>query len=111
MKYVLFVVFIFPNICIAAREGEIATHSSSSASTEITIIVQERIETNFSYRDKQTILCLESNTRNSYRIENYKTRTSIIKNMLLNSQNCFNLSNTDFKSELQDSVIMIYATP
>jgi len=110
MKYIFFVLLIIPSICLAARQGEVG--STSSGSANITVIIPERVDTNFSYTNKDTSLCLYPNGTSSYKIENQKTGTNIIKNdMLPNSQNCLDIANTEFKRELQDSVIMIYPMP
>ena len=101
---------IIPSICLAARQGEVG--STSSGSANITVIIPERVEANFSYVEEDTLLCLEPNNENSYRIENQKTGTNITKNDLSpNSQNCLDIATTEFKRELQDSVIMIYPLP
>ena len=110
MKYIFFVLLIIPSICLAARQGEVG--STSSGSANITVIIPEKIETNFSYDSQKTLLCLYPNSESSYKIENQKTGTNFIKNdMLPNSQNCLDIANTEFKRELQDSVIMIYPMP
>jgi hypothetical protein len=110
MKYFLFILLTIPSICLAARQGEVG--STSSGSANITVIIPERVEANFSYVEEDTLLCLVPNNENSYRIENQKTGTNITKNDLSpNSQNCLDIATTEFKRELQDSVIMIYPLP